>query len=236
LITSLFVTAFTGRGRWPRTRLRIVRGSVESNQMHSQLTSTLIIHRTHLSSRVAHQLVRPRCGLDSPQLRIGTPSPYATLVGGPSVDPAVLQVLRSYPLSRATCYKPKHALGHLVATNTSLAAAQTTPPKTLLSSPKHKKSPKTPHFQPFYTYTSPSETSQPFVKPASRRLHAPDRVRPETQKTHPNPTPKEKATTHPTQTTSPRRTPHPKANPSEGGIRDPKREPLKPQNPRKDGA
>ena len=41
--------------------------------------------------------------LTSPLLRIGDPSPYATR-GGPSVDPTVLQVLRSYPLTRATRY------------------------------------------------------------------------------------------------------------------------------------
>jgi hypothetical protein len=86
--------------------------------------------------------------LTSPLLRIGDPSPYATR-GGPSVDPTVLHVLRSYPLTRATRYQPKHALGHLVATNTSLAGAQTTPPKTHLSSPKHKKLQKPPNTSPF---------------------------------------------------------------------------------------
>jgi hypothetical protein len=76
-----------------------------------------------------------------PLLRIGDPSPYAPSPALPSVDPTVLQVLRSYPLS---CYKPKHDPGALVAIGTSLAGAQTTPPKTLLSSPNHKKLQKPP--------------------------------------------------------------------------------------------
>jgi hypothetical protein len=75
------------------------------------------------------------CPRAHPLLRIGDPSPYATVCGGPSVDPTVLQVLRSYPLS---CYEPKHGPGALVASDTSLAGAQTTPPKTLLSSPNHR--------------------------------------------------------------------------------------------------
>jgi hypothetical protein len=81
------------------------------------------------------------CPRAHPLLRIGDPSPYAPSPALPSVDPTVLQVLRSYPLS---CYKPKHGPGALVASDTSLAGAQTTPPKTLLSSPNHKKLQKPP--------------------------------------------------------------------------------------------
>ena len=67
-----------------------------------------------------------------PLLRIGDPSPYAPSPALPSVDPTVR---RSYPLS---FYKPKHSPEALVAIGTSLAGAQTTPPKTLLSSPYMK--------------------------------------------------------------------------------------------------
>jgi len=84
-----------------------------------------------------------------PLLRIGDPSPYAPSPALPSVDPTVrrscgVSILRSYPLTRATRYKPKHSPEALVAIGTSLAGAQTTPPKTLLSSPKRKKLQKPP--------------------------------------------------------------------------------------------
>ncbi len=79
--------------------------------------------------------------LTSPLLRIGDPSPYATLSGGSLVDPTIL---RSYPLPRATRYQPQHAPEHLVAPDTSLANAQTTPPKTQKSTPQPQKLQKPP--------------------------------------------------------------------------------------------
>jgi len=92
--------------------------------------------RTHRPSRLSkpgHEYGSLRGHeLDIPLLRIGAPSPYATLCGGSSVDPTIL---RSYPLS---CYEPKHDPGALVASDTSLAGAQTTPPKTQKSSPGRK--------------------------------------------------------------------------------------------------
>jgi hypothetical protein len=67
--------------------------------------------------------------LTSPLLRIGDPSPYAPSPALPSVDPTVrrscgVSILRSYPLTRATRYKPKHDPEALVAIGTSLAGAQ----------------------------------------------------------------------------------------------------------------
>jgi hypothetical protein len=97
--------------------------------------------RLRLARKRAHPLSTSQLGPDIPLLRIGDPSPYATVCGGSSDDPTVLQALRSYPLS---CYKPKHDPGPLVASDTSLAGAQTTPPETLLSSPNHKKLQKPP--------------------------------------------------------------------------------------------
>jgi hypothetical protein len=144
--------------------------------------------------RVSHLGSNVCLSLTSPLLRIGDPSPYATR-GGPSVDPTVLHVLRSYPLTRATRYQPKHALGHLVATNTSLAGAQTTPPKHSCQAPsiRNFKNPPIPALLHVY---QPLRTSQPFVKPASRRNHAPDNVRPETKKSTPKPNP-QKESHHP---------------------------------------
>jgi hypothetical protein len=84
-----------------------------------------------------------------PQLRIGTPSPYAPSPALPSIDPTVLHALRSYPLTRASRYQPQHAPEHIVALDTSLAGTQTTPPKTLLSSPNTKKLQKPPISSPF---------------------------------------------------------------------------------------
>jgi hypothetical protein len=83
-----------------------------------------------------------------PLPRIGDPSPYAPSPALPSVDPTVL---RSYPLS---FYKPKHSPEALVAIGTSLAGAQTTPPKTLLSSPNTKKLQKPPNTRPFTKHTT----------------------------------------------------------------------------------
>jgi hypothetical protein len=83
-----------------------------------------------------------------PLLRIGDPSPYAPSPALPSVDPTVR---RSYPLS---FYKPKHDPEALVAIGTSLAGAQTTPPKTLLSSPNTKKLQKPPISSPFTSIPS----------------------------------------------------------------------------------
>jgi len=97
--------------------------------------------RLRLARKRAHPPSTSQLGLDSPLLRIGDPSPYATVFGGSLVDPTVLQVLRSYPLS---FYQPKHDPGPLVASDTSLAGAQTTPPETSLSSPKRKKLQKPP--------------------------------------------------------------------------------------------
>jgi len=92
------------------------------------------------------------CPRAHPLLRIGDPSPYAPSPALPSVDPTVLQVLRSYPLS---CHKPKHGPGALVASDTSLAGAQTTPPKTLLSSPQPKKLQKPPISSAFTSIPPP---------------------------------------------------------------------------------
>jgi len=76
---------------------------------------------------------------DSPDFK-GTPSPYAPSPALPSVDPTVLHVRRSYfprsyPLTRATRYQPQHAPEHQVASDTSLATAETTRPETQKSSP-----------------------------------------------------------------------------------------------------
>jgi len=143
--------------------------------------------------------------LTSPLLRIGDPSPYATR-GGPSVDPTVLHVLRSYPLTRATRYQPKHALGHLVATNTSLAGAQTTPPKTHLSSPKHKKLQKPPNTSPFTRI--PAAQNIPTLRKARfatspRAGQCPARNQKKHTQTQP---PKRKPPPTQPQTASPRRT------------------------------
>jgi hypothetical protein len=98
------------------------------------------------------------CSVASPLLRIGAPSLYAPSPALPSVDPAVL---RSYPLPCASCYEPKHGPGALVAIGTSLAGAQTTPPETQKSSPKHKKLQKSAITRAFITLTSPSEHPSP---------------------------------------------------------------------------
>jgi hypothetical protein len=98
------------------------------------------------------------CPRAHPLLRIGDPSLYAPSPALPSVDPAVL---RSYPLPCASCYEPKHGPGALVAIGTSLAGAQTTPPKTQKSSPKHKKLQKSAITRAFTTLTSPSEHPSP---------------------------------------------------------------------------
>jgi len=81
----------------------------------------------NISAGAAARRSRP-CSGARPLLRIGDPSLYATLFGGPSsVDPTVL---RSYPLSY---YKPKHDPGPLVAIGTSLAGALS--PKVLVMFP-----------------------------------------------------------------------------------------------------
>jgi hypothetical protein len=90
---------------------------------------------------------------DSPDFK-GTPSPYAPSPALPSVDPTVLHVRRSYfprsyPLTRATRYQPQHAPEHQVASDTSLATAETTRPETQKSSPNHKKLQKPPICSPF---------------------------------------------------------------------------------------
>jgi hypothetical protein len=106
--------------------------------------------------------------LTRPLLRIGDPSPYAPSPALPSVDPTVLRscgvsILRSYPLTCATRYQPQHAPEHIVASDTSLAGAQTTPPKTLLSSPHMKDFQKPPICSPFTRIPAPQNipTSEP---------------------------------------------------------------------------
>ena len=49
------------------------------------------------------------------------------------------------------------------------------------SQPPTKKTPKNPQHQAFYKTYQPLRTSQPFVKPASRRLHPPGYARPKTK-------------------------------------------------------
>ena len=94
--------------------------------------TTRLLRTGEVARRVSRLGSNVCLSLASPLLRIGAPSPYATLCGGSSVDPTIL---RSYPLS---CYEPKHDPGALVASDTSLAGAQTTPPKTQKSSPGRK--------------------------------------------------------------------------------------------------
>jgi hypothetical protein len=99
------------------------------------------------------------CSVASPLLRIGAPSPYAPSPALASVDPSVL---RHCPLPcAARYYKPKHSPEALVAIGTSLAGAQTTPPKTQKSSPNHKKLQKPTKSSPFTPHTSPSEHPNP---------------------------------------------------------------------------
>ena len=93
---------------------------------------------------VAARRSRP-CPRAHPLLRIGDPSPYAPSPALPSVDPTVRRSSVFRPAVLPTVfYKPKHSPEALVAIGTSLAGAQTTPPKTLLSSPKRKKLQKPP--------------------------------------------------------------------------------------------
>ena len=81
------------------------------------------------------------------------------------------------------------------------------------SQPPTKKTPKTPQHQAFYKTYQPLRTSQPFVKPASRRNHAPDYARPKPKKTtathapynSPHPPPAPNSITEETKTTKPPR-------------------------------
>jgi len=92
-------------------------------------------HRPSRLSKLGHEYESLPARTRHPLLRIDAPSLYAPSLALPFVDPTVL---RSYPLSCASCYQPKHASEHLVASEASLAGAQTTPPKTQKSSPGRK--------------------------------------------------------------------------------------------------
>jgi hypothetical protein len=153
----------------------------------------------NISAGAAARRSRP-CSGARPLLRIGDPSLYAPSPALPSVDPAVL---RSYPLS---CYKPKHSPGALVAIGTSLAGAQTTPPKTHLSSPNHKKLQKPPICRPFTRI--PAAQNIPTLRKA-RFATSPraGQCPAQNQKKHPQPPPpKRKPPPTQPQTASPRRT------------------------------
>ena len=106
-----------------------------------------------------------------PLLRIGDPSPYAPLRRFPLLTHVLLYA--SYPTVFSTSL---NTIPALVAIDTSLAGAQTTPPETRKSSPKRKKLQK-PLICRTFTSIPSAKTSQPFVKPASRRNHAPDYAR-----------------------------------------------------------
>ena len=129
------------------------RGSADDKIVESEVAP-------RFTSVVAARRSRP-CPRAHPLLRIGDPSPYATLSGGSLVDPTVLQALRCFPLS---FYKPKHDPEALVAIGTSLAGAQTTTPQTQKSSPKRKKLQKPPISR---TFTSiPSAQNIPALRKA----------------------------------------------------------------------
>ncbi len=139
------------------------------------------------------------CPRAHPLLRIDDPSPYAPWWRS-LYDPTVLPTDSCY-----CCYQPQHAPEHIVASDTSLAGAQTTPPKTLLSSPHMKDFQKPPITSPFTRIPAPQNI--PTLRKARfatspRAGQSPAR----NQKTHPNPTPKRKPPPTQPQTASPRRT------------------------------